>query len=175
MSSITVIKLDINGVETWRYPGQLLREQDTQIVLEAYFDRDDMIFHGMPLHRGDRFLELYFTDRWYNIYEIHSRADDHLRGWYCNVCTPAQLDGDRLFFKDLALDLLVFPDGNQIVLDEDEFARLELSPDGRRLALAALDELRAGFKQPAWLEALGNPGYLTIPRANLPGKNRIGE
>ena len=175
MSSITVIKLDINGVETWRYPAQILHRHSSQIVLEAYFDRDDMLFHGMPLYKGDRFLEAYFTDHWYNIYEIHSRADGHLRGWYCNVCYPARLDGDRLVFKDLALDLLVFPDGGQLVLDEDEFARLELSAKDRLMALAALDELRAGFKQPEWIEALGGLGYPTIPRAYLPGKNRIGE
>ena len=175
MSSITVIKLDIKGNETWRYSGQILHWQGPQIVLEAYFDRDDVLFHGMPLYKGDRFLETYFTDRWYNIYEIHSRADYSLRGWYCNVSFPARLDVDRLFFKDLALDLLVFPDGGQIILDEDEFARLELSAEDRGMALAALDELRAGFKQPEWIEALRGPGYPTIPTANLPGKNRTGE
>jgi hypothetical protein len=96
----------------------------------------------MPLRRGDRFLETYFTDRWYNIYEIHAREDDSLRGWYCNVGKPALLDGDCLSYVDLALDLLVFPDGRQVVLDEDEFLSLELSIADRRQALAALEELK---------------------------------
>ena len=51
-----------------------------------------------------------------------------LRGWYCNIGKPALLDGDCLSYVDLALDLLVFPDGRQFVLDEDEFLRLDLSP-----------------------------------------------
>ena len=173
MSSITVIKLDIYDQETWRYSGQILHRHGAQIVLQAYFDRDDMLFHGMPLHRGDRFVETYFTDRWYNIYEIHSRADDSLRGWYCNVCYPAHLDVDRLYFKDLALDLLVFPDGRQVVLDDDEFARLELSAADSGKALAALDELRAGFKKPGWIEALAGPGYPTIPGTYRRGKNKL--
>ncbi len=41
------------------------------------------------------------------------------------------LDGDCLSYVDLALDLLVFPDGRQFVLDEDEFLKLDLSPADR--------------------------------------------
>ena len=151
---ITVVKLDAAGKETWRYQGRILRHEGSQLVLEAFFDRDDMLFHGMPLCRGDRFVETYYTDRWYNVYEIHSRADDSLRGWYCNVSLPARLDGDKLFFTDLALDLLVFPDGRQIVLDEDEFYRLNLAPQTLERALSTLEELQARFKQPEASEAL---------------------
>ena len=66
-----------------------------------------------------------------------------LRGWYCNVGKPALLDGDCLSYVDLALDLLVFPDGRQVVLDEDEFLNLDLSPVDRQQALAALEELKS--------------------------------
>jgi uncharacterized protein len=99
----------------------------------------------MPLRRGDRFVETYFTERWYNIYEIHAREDDSLRGWYCNIGKPALLDGDCLSYVDLALDLLVFPDGRQVVLDEDEFLELDLPATDRQHALAALDELKHLF------------------------------
>ena len=147
MPAITVLKLDPQGRETWRYHGQALQFLADRVVLEAHFDREDRLFHGMPLRRGDRFLETYFTDRWYNIYEIHAREDDSLRGWYCNVGKPASLDGDCLSYVDLALDLLVFPDGRQVVLDEDEFTSLDLSVTDRQQALAALDELKQFFKR----------------------------
>ena len=137
-----MLKLDPQGNETWRYHGQVVQSLPDRVLLEARFDREDRLFHGMPLRRGDRFLETYFTDRWYNIYEIHAREDDSLRGWYCNVGKPALLDGDCLSYVDLALDLLVFPDGRQVVLDEDEFLRLDISPADRRQALAALEELK---------------------------------
>ena len=150
---ITVVKLDPTGKETWRYQGRILRQEGSRILLEAFFNREDMLFHGMPLCKGDRFVETYYTDRWYNFYEIHSRADDSLRGWYCNVSLPAYLEGDTLYYTDLALDLLVFPDGRQIVLDEDEFDRLDLTQQVREQALAALSELQALFKQPEATEA----------------------
>jgi len=144
-SLFTIVKLDPQGRETWRYQGRMLSQEGSQIVVEAYFDREDRLFHGMPLCKGDRWLETYYTDRWYNILEIHSRADDALRGWYCNVSTPARLEGSMLSYHDLALDLLIFPDGRQIVLDDDEFAELSLSPQERERALAALRELQASF------------------------------
>jgi predicted RNA-binding protein associated with RNAse of E/G family len=52
-----------------------------------------------------------------------------------------------LFFNDLALDLLVFPDGRQIVLDEDEFYSLSLAPQVRQRALTTLGELQTRFKR----------------------------
>ena len=101
----------------------------------------------MLLGKGDRFVETYYTDRWFNIFEIHAREDDHLRGWYCNVSSPAVIVGDTIAWNDLALDLLVFPDGRQYVLDEDEFSQLELSSEQRQRALNALAELQTRFKQ----------------------------
>ena len=43
---------------------------------------------------------------------------------------------------DLALDLLVFPDGRQLVLDEDEFEALQPDAALRAAAQSALDELK---------------------------------
>ena len=145
MPAITVLKLDAQGRETWRYHGDIIQSLADRVVLEAHFDREDRLFHGMPLCRGDRFLETYFTDRWYNIYEIHARDDDSLRGWYCNIGKPALIDGDCLSYVDLALDLLIFPDGRQVVLDEDEFLKLDISATDREQALAALEELKQVF------------------------------
>lgn len=145
MSQLTVIKRNHRGEEAWRYQGEVLERTADCVVLQAYFDREDLDFHGMPLCRGDRFVETYYTKRWYNIYEIHARDDDHLRGWYCNIAKPAVFDGDTLSYIDLGLDLLVFPDGRQVILDEKEFNDLELSLMERDLALAALVELQAYF------------------------------
>lgn len=145
--TITVIKLDVHGRETWRYSGQVLERGRDYLVLEAFFDRDDSLFHSMPLRKGDRFIETYYARRWYNIFEIHAREDDHLRGWYCNITRPAQIADSTVYYVDLALDLLVFPDGRQLVLDEDEFDALPLSEAERQQARAALDELRARFRQ----------------------------
>ncbi len=142
---VNVLKLDLDGRVTWRYQGELLEHDGGRLVLQAYFDRDDMLFHGMPFCRGDLFIETWYTDRWYNIFEIHAREDGRLRGWYCNIGYPAKWEESTLSYIDLALDLLVFPDGKQLVLDQDEFEALNLSVQDRRQALAALDELQHEF------------------------------
>jgi hypothetical protein len=143
---LDVIKRNPQGQETWRYRGRLVEQSGSRWVLEAFFDRDDMNLHGLHLGRGDRFVETYFTDRWYNIFEIHGRDDDRLRGWYCNVASPVTVHADTLEYIDLALDLLVFPDGRQLVLDEHEFNALEISPELRSAARQGLAELQEAFR-----------------------------
>lgn len=155
---VTIIKLNSNGQETWRYLGRVLRRRVNCILIEAFFDRPDMLFHGMPILTGDRFLETYYGNRWYNVFEIHDRRDDHLRGWYCNITRPASIAEDTVRYIDLALDLLVFPDGRQEVLDEDQFEKLDLSVSSRRKACQALEELKCRF-----LKKLGGQAY-TCPR-----------
>lgn len=142
---VIVIKLDEGGTETWRYQAILVRRDQNRLILEAYFDREDMQVHGMFLGKGDRFIETYYTDRWYNIFEIHAREDDQIRGWYCNIACPIQVKGNTISYIDLALDLLIFPDGREIVLDKDEFERLAISPAIRSKALHSLQELRERF------------------------------
>jgi predicted RNA-binding protein associated with RNAse of E/G family len=143
---ITVIKRNFQGQETWRYSGMLTRRDGAALHLEAPFNGEDSPFMGTVIKHGDRFVETYYTDRWYNIFEIHDRDDDALKGWYCNVGKPAVFDaGDVISYVDLALDLWVAPDGTQTVLDEDEFAALNLDAETQSQARAALEELKARF------------------------------
>lgn len=155
--SLNVLKLDLNGRETWRYPARVLTRDGTSITIEAYFNRDDLPFHGIMLGRNDRFVETYFTDRWYNIFEVHAREDDAVRGWYCNITRPAVVTPESIAYTDLALDLLVYPDGKQLVLDEDEFASLPLSDAEREQAWQALADLRAGFSSHRYPPAANPP------------------
>jgi uncharacterized protein len=148
MDEVVVIKLNVERQETWRYNGRVLSSHPNEIFIEAFFNRDDLPFHGIILGRGDRFLEKYYSDRWYNIFEIRDRLDDHLKGWYCNVTRPAEFRDGQISYVDLALDLLVFPDGRQLVLDEDEFALLSIDDTVRNQAQAALAELQRIFHQP---------------------------
>jgi len=146
MDNVVVVKQNTEHVETWRYEGKILKQKPNMVLLEAYFNRSDLPFHGIVLKRNDHFLELYFTDRWYNIFEIHDRDDDRLKGWYCNVTLPANREDGKITYVDLALDLLVFPDGRQLVLDEDEFEALEIPAKQKNSALQALEELKCIFK-----------------------------
>jgi predicted RNA-binding protein associated with RNAse of E/G family len=146
MKQITVIKRNPQGEETWRYTGKQLHYDENLLVLEAYFNRNDMPFQGILLKSGDRFVETYYMTRWYNVFEIYDRDDKQLKGWYCNICRPAVLESSNVVsYVDLALDLWVTPDGQQTVLDEDEFAGLNLDAETQTQARAALAELQAAF------------------------------
>jgi protein associated with RNAse G/E len=146
MKEIEIIKQDHQGLETFRYTGKILRQESDQIILEAFFNRDDTPIGEIVLRRGDRFVEKYFTDRWYNIFKIHEQASDNIKGWYCNIGYPAEIQETQISYRDLALDLLIYPDGEQLILDEDEFKALPLSPKVRRIALQALIELQNRFQ-----------------------------
>ena len=147
MTGITVLKLNLQGEVTWQYSGQLIRREPNLVVLEAYFNRPDTPFMGILLKQGDRFVETYYSDRWYNIFEIYDRDDGRLKGYYCNIGKPAVIADGQVSYVDLALDLWVTPAGQQQVLDEDEFDLLELDGQTRLQARAGLASLQALFRQ----------------------------
>ena len=136
---IKVQKKNPAGEVTYEYEGLLLQEDQHSIVLQALFDRDDMPFLDVVFKTGDRFIEYYYTDRWYNIFAIHDREDDRVKGWYCNIGKPAVFEDSTVSYIDLALDLWVSTSGKQTVLDQDEFEALELNEELRRSALKGLE------------------------------------
>jgi predicted RNA-binding protein associated with RNAse of E/G family len=145
-ASFTIIKNDHYGREVWRYPGKLISRSERGLLFEAYFNRPDLKFNGMLLKQNDRFLELYLFEKYFNIYEIYDRDSDMLKGWYCNITRPICIADACISYDDLALDLLVFSDGRQMVLDEDEFARLTLDEGLKDKALKSLHELQQLFR-----------------------------
>lgn len=142
---IKVQKKNPAGEVTYEYEGMLLSRDEHSIKLEALFDRADMPFMDTVFKTGDRFIEYYYADRWYNIFVIHDREDRRIKGWYCNIGMPAVIEDGVVSYVDLALDLWVSATGEQTVLDEDEFERLQLSEELRVGALSGLEELKQLF------------------------------
>lgn len=140
-NNVDIIKLNHQGEEVWRYPGEIIKKDEKGVLVEAFFNISDRPFHGIILRTNDRSIERYYTDRWYNIFEIYDRDDDRLKAWYCNVTTPAEFSPDAIAYRDLALDVLVYPNGEFLVLDEDEFESLNLDPNTRQNAMNALESL----------------------------------
>ncbi|MBI4314329.1 MAG: DUF402 domain-containing protein [Chloroflexi bacterium] len=139
---ITVHKLDHNGVEKLTWSGEVLERDEARVTLEARFARERMELGYVTLTPGDRFVENFYADRWYNVFAIYDAADGRFKGWYCNVTRPARFADGHIYSDDLALDYFVQPSGREFVLDEDEFAALPLSPEEAASARAALAELR---------------------------------
>jgi len=147
---ITVLKKNITGEVTWQYEGRVLRCEPNVVVLEALFNRPDTPFMDVTLKENDRFVETFYTDHWYNIFEIYDRDDGQIKGWYCNIGHPALIADGTVSYIDLALDLWVAANGEQTVLDEDEFDELLLDAKDREMARTALAELQELFKS-KWL------------------------
>ena len=143
---ITVLKKNLAGEVTWQYEGRVIRHEPNAVILEAFFNRPDTPFMDVILKENDRFVETFYTDRWYNIFEIYDRDDGRLKGWYCNIGKPAVLEDGTVSYVDLALDLWISADGKQTVLDEEEFEELELDDDTRWNALIGLEDLRRFLK-----------------------------
>jgi len=139
--SITVKKLNPKQEVIITYDGSVLERTSETIVLEARFNRETMDLGYAVLEHHDRFIEHFFADRWYNIFEIHSVRDDHLKGWYCNIAQPAIFCAETIEQVDLALDVWINPDGSYRVLDRDEFEALDIDRVTRLRARQAVGEL----------------------------------
>jgi hypothetical protein len=139
-------KQNLAGEVVVQYEGRVLKREVSAITLEAFFGRDDMEFLNIVLKKGDRFVETFYSDRWYNVFELYDRDYETFKGWYCNIGKPAVIAQDAVSYVDLALDLWVAPDGQQTVLDEDEFDELNLGGEMKENALAGLRELQECFK-----------------------------
>ena len=143
---IKVQKKNPAGSVMIEYEGEELGRDENWVKLEALFTRDDMPFMDVIFKKGDRFVEYYYFDRWYNIFAIYDRDDGKIKGWYCNIGMPAVLEDRIVSYVDLALDLWVSADGRQTVLDEDEFKALNLNAELTTGAQNGLNELKLLFK-----------------------------
>lgn len=139
---IWVHKLDEHGQEVWRYPAEVIEQSAVYIRLEARFDREDFAVGPLLLRKNDWFIETFYFDRWYNIFEVFDREDHRFKGWYCNIARPAWIEGTQLYAEDLALDLIATPEGPIEVLDQEEFEQLEISEADRLKALKTLEMLK---------------------------------
>jgi protein associated with RNAse G/E len=142
MKQIKIIKQDYLGRNVWEYSGNLLEIRENRIIIEAFFDREETLVDELYLREGDKFIETYFLDKWFNIYEIQDQQEGTIKAWYCNISFPAEFSDNTLIYRDLELDLLVYPDGRQKVLDIDDFIVLPINSHVRNAALQALNKLQ---------------------------------
>jgi hypothetical protein len=144
MQRMTVHLLKPHKQKTVIYEGVLVRQEPGYLVVHARWERAAMDLGYVIFAPGDHFFEHYYTERWYNIFEVRS-AEGVLKGWYCNITRPARVEGDLVTSEDLELDLFVAPDRQHLLrLDEAEFEALALDmsePEAYAAALRALHEL----------------------------------
>ena len=141
-----ILKKNLADEVTWQYEGAELSRDENSITIEALFNRDDLPFQDVVFKRNDRFVETFYTDKWYNIFEVYDRDDGKLKGWYCNITKPPEIADGSVSYVDLALHLWVSADGTRMVLDEDELEELGLDEEMRQKVFAGLRELEQHFE-----------------------------
>lgn len=163
MTRMIVQKLNTVGRVVLTYEGELIELLPNGVVLDAVWIWAPQAVDYTTFETGAHFTEWYYTDRWYNIFQVHG-ADGALKGWYCNVAEPAVITGDTVACRDLILDLWVAPDGRMLALDEEEFAA-DTSLDGptRAAAFAAMHELRQLVENRVF-------PFSQLPPASMPGQ-----
>jgi predicted RNA-binding protein associated with RNAse of E/G family len=143
---ITVHLLKPRRQKTVTYEGVLLMAEPGHLLVHARWQRAAMDLGYVVFAPGDHFFEHYYTERWYNIFEVRSAAGE-LKGWYCNITRPAHVVDGAVTSEDLELDLFVAPDRQRLLrLDQEEFDALALDvtePEAHAAALRALAELEA--------------------------------
>ncbi|GHF40802.1 hypothetical protein GCM10010218_22770 [Streptomyces mashuensis] len=151
-TTVTVVLTKAGKVKV-RYPATVVSDDGTHLVVEAAWAGDGVRDFGfVRFEGGDVFTEHYWRDRWYAVKAVRG-GDGVLKGWYCDVTRPADVQGREVVVEDLDLDLWVSADrGTVLRLDEDEFAASgleERDPWAAAAARRALDELELG----AWADA----------------------
>ena len=127
MREFTVIKRDANGMSVLSYTGVLVERTQGFVCIDAVFELDDRDLGYVRLRRGDRFREWFYAEQWFNIFRVQDAESLALKGWYCNITRPPVIAEASVTADDLGLDVFVFPAGETLLLDEEEFAQLGLS------------------------------------------------
>ncbi len=142
MSDFTVYKRDHQGREVWHYGGTVIERGPNFVCIRARFASRDVVDVGaLIFRRGDLMTEWFYNDRYYNVFMVQD-GDGPVKGWYCNITRPAHITADSAASDDLALDVVVDSDGRITLLDEDEFAALDLPEAERQAALNAVADIR---------------------------------
>ena len=104
--TITIIKQNHLGEPVFSWEGELVSETTTSRMVRAYFSGAEAVaVDKVTFRKGDLMLERYYTDRWYNAFEVHDGLSDQVKCWYINLCYPAQFGMESITWQDLALEL----------------------------------------------------------------------
>ena len=140
--TLTVFKQNHMGEPVFNWKGELVAETPTSRLVSARFSGADAVpVDKVTFRKDDLMLERYYTDRWYNLFEVHQGSSDQVKCWYLNLSYPAQFSAESIIWQDLALDLVVYPDGEYRLLDEDEFDALLLPLGIRNRCLETVKEI----------------------------------
>lgn len=116
--TINSLKFDRNIARSWKC--DLLRTEGPLMEFLGVFEFEVNHPHLGTIGPGTLSYEYYWLDRWYNVFRFHE-PDGTFRNYYCNVNMPPTFSNGVLEYVDLDIDLVVWKDWSQDLLDRDEF------------------------------------------------------
>lgn len=113
------IRYDSSLVE---YRCKLLEVQSEQHVLFHQIETPFTMLTNkgeLTITKGCYTIAYYWKDRPYNVY-IWRDSNGNYLGAYLNIVKNTTFTDQYVVFEDLILDILVFPNGDYVILDEEE-------------------------------------------------------
>lgn len=140
---VTVYKRDHNGNDVFNYPMTVTAKGDNWIRVEGHFNIPKTYDLGLfTIKNGDRSIEWFYPNRYYNIFRIYDGDSEIIKGYYCNITRPIIITESGITADDLELDILVSSAGQIVLRDEDEFNALNLPDNEHQQALQAVEQIR---------------------------------
>lgn len=122
MSQLLVQEYKYNGAKHYSYPVHLLSQTADLLIVHGALRRP-LNHPGRKLWNWpvpNQTIEYHFMDRPYNVM-AGWHPDGSFQRYYCNIATPAKLEGGIISSVDLDLDLTIDAGFRYTVEDEDEF------------------------------------------------------
>lgn len=142
----TIKSLKYDGNLRRRWTCELVEREPDLLTFLGTFDFEVEHPDLGLIKKGTQSYEYYWLDRWYNVFRFHE-PDGQFRNFYCNVNMPPVLRDNVLEYVDLDIDILVWPDGQAIDLDLDEFEqsaeRFNYPGEVKANAMSAVKDLKA--------------------------------
>ena len=107
-------------------PGVLRQVSDARLVIESpiVVERPQRVFGRVIADSGFLAIWFLYRNRWYDLGKFYD-GQRNLVGYYCDIIKPLnkllRTPGKTNRITDLFLDLWITPEGDYVVLDEDEF------------------------------------------------------
>lgn len=117
-NKVEIISYKHNGDlhRVWQY-AYVVRETDKEIVLVN--DHANVIDgDGRRWKTKEPAVCYFYKEKWFNAICMLRNGSIY---YYCNLSSPYVIDEEGIKYIDYELDVKVFPTGNRLILDRDEF------------------------------------------------------
>jgi len=148
----------------YEYLCTLLEKEEGRAILLYVLEKPGQVA-GVHLPAGTVTIGYFWTDRPYNLYHwIH--PDGTTIAYYFNLADHTAIGEDRLSWRDLAVDILLTPEGSVRVLDEGDLPS-EIDPALREFIQETTSALLRDV--PRLIQQFEEKSFSLLRKRNSPG------